>query len=397
MGLRERTNRNKAINLAIKNLEKQLKKEGVCQVMGDKDNEAIERFPSGSIALDVSLGGGIPLGRVIEFFGYESSGKSLIATKAMAEVQKLGGTAALIDFEMSFEPNFARKLGLNPDELIISQPETMEDGFTVIEALAESNAVDLIVLDSIASMVPKAEFDAEIGKQNIALQARGLSQFLRKLIGICAKTGCTVICINQMRDNVGVMYGDPTTTPGGRALKFYSSIRVKVSKMSGGKIEKKLSGGKTEVIGQWIKCTVQKNKTATPFRTCEFPVYFDGRRPNIADELAEIAIENGLIPKFDAAGNLSPTGRTYRLEIDGEVLLAKKRDDVRVELAKCPKVQNYLLELIRSGKYLENAEGEEISEGQEDNDYETMTDDEFLNNLTSSDAEEIENNSWDNV
>lgn len=363
--------------------------------MGDKANEAIERFPSGSIALDVALGGGIPLGRVIEFFGYESSGKSLIATKAMAEVQKLGGTAALIDFEMSFEPNFARKLGLNPDELIISQPETMEDGFTVIEALAESNAVDLIVLDSIASMVPKAEFDAEIGKQNIALQARGLSQFLRKLIGICAKTGCTVICINQMRDNVGVMYGDPTTTPGGRALKFYSSIRVKVSKMSGGKIEKKLSGGKTEVIGQWIKCTVQKNKTATPFRTCEFPVRFDGKGANIADELAEIAIENGLIPKFDANGNLSPTGRTYRLEIDGEVLLAKKRDDVRVELGKCPKIQEYLLELIRSGKYLENAEGE-ISEEQDDNDYESMTDDEFLNNLTSSEAEETETG-WDNV
>ena len=186
--------------------------------MGEKANEAIERFPSGSIALDVSLGGGIPLGRIIELYGYESSGKSLIATKAMAEVQKLGGTVALIDFEMSFDPGFARKLGLNPDELIISQPETMEDGLTVIEALAESNATDLIVLDSIAAAVPKAEFEAEVGKQNVALQARILSQFLRKLIGICAKTGCTVICINQMRDNVGVMYGDPTTTPGGRLI-----------------------------------------------------------------------------------------------------------------------------------------------------------------------------------
>ena len=207
MGLRERTNRNKAINLAIKNLEKQLKKEGVCQVMGDKANEAIERFPSGSIALDVSLGGGIPLGRVIELYGFESSGKSLIATKAMAEVQKLNGVAALIDFEMSFDPSFARKLGLNPDELIISQPETMEDGLTVVESLAESNGVDLIVVDSVAAMVPKAEFEAEVGKQTMALQARVLSPFLRKLIGICAKTGCTVIAINQLRDNVGVMYG----------------------------------------------------------------------------------------------------------------------------------------------------------------------------------------------
>ena len=166
--------------------------------MGEKANEAIERFPSGSIALDVSLGGGIPLGRIMELYGYESSGKSLIATKAMAEVQKLGGTAALVDFEMSFEPNFARKLGLNPDELIISQPETMEDGLTVVEGLAESDGVDLIVVDSIAAAVPKAEFDAEVGKATMALQARILSPFLRKLIGTCAKTGCTVIFINQI-------------------------------------------------------------------------------------------------------------------------------------------------------------------------------------------------------
>ena len=164
--------------------------------------------------------------------------------------------------------------------------------------------------------------------------------------------------------------------------------------MSGGKIEVK-KGASTEVVGQWIKCTVQKNKTSLPFRVAEFPVRFDGKGANIADELAEIAIENGLIPKFDSAGNLSPTGRTYKLEVDGELLLAKKRDDVRIELAKCPKVQEYLLELIRSGKYLEEMPEEEVSEGQED-DYETMTDDEFLNNLTSSEAEE-ETGGWDNV
>ena len=171
--------------------------------MGEKANEAIERFPSGSIALDVSLGGGIPQGRIMELYGFESAGKSLVATKAMAEVQKLGGVVSLIDFEMSFDPSFARKLGLNPDELIISQPETMEDGLTVVESLAESNGVDLIVVDSVAAMVPKAEFEAEVGKQTMALQARVLSPFLRKLIGICAKTGCTVVFINQLRDNVG--------------------------------------------------------------------------------------------------------------------------------------------------------------------------------------------------
>lgn len=153
--------------------------------------------------MDVALGGGIPLGRIIELYGFESSGKTLIATKAMAEVQKLNGVAALIDFEMSFDPSFARKLGLNPDELIISQPETMEDGLTVVESLAESNGVDLIVVDSVAAMVPKAEFEAEVGKQTMALQARVMSPFLRKLIGTCAKTGCTVVFINQLRDNVG--------------------------------------------------------------------------------------------------------------------------------------------------------------------------------------------------
>ena len=171
--------------------------------MGEKANEAIERFPSGSIALDVALGGGIPQGRIMELYGFESAGKSLVATKAMAEVQKLGGTVSLIDFEMSFDPGFARKLGLNPDELIISQPDTMEDGLTVVEELAGSDAVDLIVVDSVAAMVPKAEFEAEVGKATMALQARVLSPFLRKLIGTCAKTGCTVVFINQLRDNVG--------------------------------------------------------------------------------------------------------------------------------------------------------------------------------------------------
>ena len=171
--------------------------------MGEKANQVIERFPSGSIALDVALGGGIPQGRIMELYGFESAGKSLVATKAMAEVQKLGGTVSLIDFEMSFDPGFARKLGLNPDELIISQPDTMEDGLTVVEELAGSDAVDLIVVDSVAAMVPKAEFEAEVGKATMALQARVLSPFLRKLIGTCAKTGCTVIFINQLRDNVG--------------------------------------------------------------------------------------------------------------------------------------------------------------------------------------------------
>ena len=209
----------RAIKAAMKQLEKQTKTEGVVQILGDKPEQILETTPSGSLMLDIALGnGGVPKGRVIELFGGESSGKTLIATRMMAEVQKEGGICALIDAENSFDPTFARKLGLNPDELVVSQPQTMEQSLTVMDGLIESGGIDMIVLDSVAALVPQAELDGEIGKATMALQARIMSPFLRRIIGKAAKVGCTCIFINQVRDAVGVMYGDPTTTPGGKLI-----------------------------------------------------------------------------------------------------------------------------------------------------------------------------------
>lgn len=195
----------KAVKLAMRQLEKQTKQEGIIQILGEQDEMKFVSTPSGSLMLDIALGnGGFPKGRVIELFGAESSGKTLIATKAMAEVQKQDGLCALIDAENSFDPTFARKLGLDPDELIISQPETMEQALTVMDGLIESGGIDMIVLDSVAALVPAAELEGEIGKATVALQARIMSPFLRRIIGKAAKNGCTCIFINQVRDAVGV-------------------------------------------------------------------------------------------------------------------------------------------------------------------------------------------------
>lgn len=203
--MKSKADKLKAVRAAIKNLEKQTKTEGVVQILGEEEERIIETTSSGSLMLDIALGnGGVPKGRVIELFGGESSGKTLIATKMMAEVQKLGGLCALIDAENSFDPSFARKLGLNPDELIVSQPQTMEQSLTVMDGLIDSGAIDMIVLDSVAALVPQAELDGEIGKATMALQARIMSPFLRRIIGKAAKCGCSCVFINQVRDAVGV-------------------------------------------------------------------------------------------------------------------------------------------------------------------------------------------------
>ena len=202
--MKSKNDKLKAVKQAIKNLEKQTKTEGIVQILGEEEERVIETTPSGSLMLDIALGnGGVPKGRVIELFGGESSGKTLISTRMIAEVQKLGGLCALIDAENSFDPSFARKLGLNPDELIVSQPQTMEQSLTVMDGLIDSGAIDMIVLDSVAALVPQAELDGEIGKATMALQARIMSPFLRRIIGKAAKTGCSCVFINQVRDAVG--------------------------------------------------------------------------------------------------------------------------------------------------------------------------------------------------
>jgi len=209
-------NKLKAVQTAIKQLEKTTKKEGIVQILGEAPLDTIERTSTGSLMFDIALGGGLPKGRIIEFFGAESSGKTLCASKAIAEVQKEGGLAALIDAEHAFDPTFAAKLGVNTDELIVSQPEHMQEAFTIIDALIDSGAVDIIVLDSVAALVPKEELEGEVGKQSVGLVARYMSQFLRRITGKANEKKCTVIMINQIRDAIGVMYGDPTTTPGGK-------------------------------------------------------------------------------------------------------------------------------------------------------------------------------------
>jgi recombination protein RecA len=338
----------KAIRLAMKQLEKQTKVEGIVYILGEQPEKLIESTPSGSLMLDIALGnGGFPKGRVIELYGAESSGKSLIATKAMAEVQMAGGICALIDAENSFDPTFARKLGLNPDELIVSQPETMEESLTVMDALINSGGVDMIVLDSVAALVPKAELEGEIGKATMALQARIMSPFLRRIIGKASTNKCTCIFINQIRDAVGVMYGDPTTTPGGKALKFYSSIRVQVSKV-GGTMEKVKMGGEEITIGHQVRAKVVKNKTAAPFRKAEFMIYYDGRKVDKIQELADVALMKGLVPRYAADGTPSITGRTFKWPSE-PLFIAKKREEVYEQLKLFPNVQEELLTMIKKG------------------------------------------------
>lgn len=385
----------KAIQSAMKQLEKTTKKEGIVQRLGDKPEKAIECTPSSSLMFDIALGNGLPKGRLIEFFGAESSGKTLCAVKAMAEVQKQGGICAMIDMEHAFDPSFARKLGLDTDDLMFAQPDHMQDAFNIIDALIDSGGVDMIVLDSVASLVPKEELEGEIGKQTIGLVARHMSVFLRRITGKAAQNNVTVIFINQVRDAIGVMYGDPTTTPGGKALKFYCSVRVQIARVGGSQVKVKV-GGEEQVVGHVIRATIKKNKVAPPFRKAEFAIWYDGRKTDAATELAEVALLKGLIPKYDAAGNLSATGRNYKWASEPN-FLAKKKDDVAGELRKFPKMQEELLEMIKNGV--------EEDKVQEQHDWDSdMSEEEFERKLKE-DIENLENESeaeeresgWDDI
>jgi recombination protein RecA len=384
----------KAIQNAMKNLEKSLKKEGVVQRLGDKEFVPIPSISSGSLMFDLALGvGGLPKGRIIEFFGAESSGKTLCALKAMGECQKAGGIVAFVDMEHTFDPTFAAKLGVEWEDVIFSQPDHLQDAFKIIDALIDSGGIDLIVLDSVAALVPQEELDGEVGKRTIGLVAGYMSQFLRRITGKTAKTGCSVIFINQIRDAVGVMYGDPTTTPGGKALKFYCSVRVRVSKVGSSTVTTKI-GTDDVPIGHAIRTTVVKNKVAAPFRKAEFMVYYDGRPTDKIAELAQVALSRGLIPKYDAKGNLSATGRTYKWESEPN-FIATKKDDVAIELRKYPKMQEELLEVIK--KFMEDPT---IAQEQDKFDGD-LTDEEFEEELkkevTNAENEAEEESSWEEL
>src|SRR5690349_10952585 len=284
--------RESALSRAVQQIEKQFGKGSVMRLDSDK-MPAIEGIPTGSLSLDIALGGvGIPKGRVIEVFGPESSGKTTLTLHIIANCQKAGGVAAFIDAEHALDPSWAKRLGVQLDDLLVSQPDTGEQGLEICEMLVRSNAVDVIVIDSVAALIPRAEIEGEMGDSHVGLQARLMSQALRKLTGAISKSKCTVIFINQIREKIGVMFGNPETTPGGRALKFYASVRIDVRRTQTIK-EAEVS------IGARTRARVVKNKIAPPFRDAEFDIMFD-RGISYEGDLLDLAVNVNVVEKSGA-------------------------------------------------------------------------------------------------
>ena len=295
----------------------------------DAVNRDIPVIPTGCLTLDYALGvGGIPRGRIVEIYGPESSGKTTVALHVVAEAQKAGGIAAFVDAEHALDPLYAKKLGVNIDELYVSQPDTGEQALEITEALVRSGALDVVVIDSVAALVPKAEIDGEMGDSFVGLQARLMSQALRKLTGVINKTGCVAVFINQLREKVGVMYGNPETTPGGRALKFYSSVRLDVRKGEA------LKNG-AEIIGNHTKVKVVKNKVAPPFRVAEFDIIY-GEGISREGTLLDMAVEYGIITKSGAFFSY------------GDQRIAQGRDNARVYLRNNPELTAEIDQKVRA-------------------------------------------------
>ncbi len=314
----------KALKTALSQIEKDFGK-GTIMKLGENAHMNVEAVPTGSLTLDLALGiGGVPRGRIVEIYGPESSGKTTVALHIAAEVQKMGGEAAFIDAEHALDPIYAKALGVNIDNLLVSQPDSGEQALEITDALVRSGAIDVVVVDSVAALVPQQEIDGDMGASHVGLQARLMSQALRKLSGSISKTNCVVIFINQLREKVGVMYGNPETTTGGRALKFYASVRIDVRKTEN------LKQG-DEVFGSHVRCKVVKNKVAPPFRVAEFDIIY-GKGISKSGEIIDIAIELGIVQKsgswFSYNGEKLAQGKeNAKKVIQGDANLMKELEE----------------------------------------------------------------------
>lgn len=287
----EKDGKTKALGLALETIEKQFGK-GSIMKLGEAHKANVETVSTGSLSLDIALGGGIPKGRIIEIYGPESSGKTTLTLHAIAEIQKQGGTAAFIDAEHALDPAYAKKLGVDVENLLISQPDNGEQALEIAETLVRSNAVDLVVIDSVAALVPRAEIEGDMGDSHMGLQARLMSQALRKLTGVINRSHTTVIFINQIRMKIGVMFGNPETTTGGNALKFYASVRMDIRRIS------QIKQG-DEVIGNRTRVKVVKNKIAPPFRQAEFDIMYN-RGISASGDVLDLAVEHEIVEKSGA-------------------------------------------------------------------------------------------------
>lgn len=321
----------KALGLAQEQINKQFG-DGAIRRLGDTKTVDVELVSSGSLSLDLALGGGYPRGRVLEIYGPESSGKTTLALHAIAEMQKKGGTAAFIDAEHALDPAYARKLGVDTDNLLVSQPDNGEQALDIAETLVRSNAVDIVVIDSVAALVPQAEIDGDMGDSHMGLQARLMSQALRKLTGIISKSKTTVIFINQIRMKIGVMFGNPETTTGGNALKFYASIRLDIRRIG------QIKAGE-EIIGNRTKVKVVKNKIAPPFRIAEFDIMYNEGISKTGDVL-DLAAQHGIVGKsgawFDYADAKIGQGREASKDYlkENPKLLAEIEAKIRSKVAE---------------------------------------------------------------
>lgn len=344
----ETAQKQKVLEQALTQIEKQFGKGSVMR-LGDAARMHVEAIPTGSIALDMAIGvGGVPRGRIVEIYGTESSGKTTLALQIIAEAQKRGGICAFVDAEHALDPEYARAIGVQVDQLYVSQPGTGEEALEIMDALIRTGAIDVVVLDSVAALVPRAEIEGDMGDAHVGMQARLMSQALRKIGGSVSKTGTVAIFINQLREKIGIAYGNPETTPGGRALKFWSSVRLEVRRVD------TIKQG-TEVIGARTRVKVVKNKVAPPFKQAEFDIIF-GKGISRVGGILDLGVESGIITK-------SGTWFTY-----GDIRLGQGRENARTFLEEHPEIADEIEARIRAGGAVPAASAaplEEIAEAVE--------------------------------